>query len=68
MKKVIAGPVEGATIGNILVQAMAMGKIENLDEARKLVKESFPGKVYNSMSQGPATEKQYAHYLQLKNN
>jgi rhamnulokinase len=39
-RKVVSGPVEAATIGNILVQAMAMGIIPGVKEARKLVKES----------------------------
>ncbi|MCK5462016.1 MAG: hypothetical protein KAI95_03335, partial [Bacteroidales bacterium] len=39
-RKVVSGPVEAATIGNILVQAMAMGVLPGLQEARKLVKES----------------------------
>jgi len=39
-RKVVSGPVEAATIGNILVQAMAMGILPGLEEARKLVKES----------------------------
>lgn len=34
---VIAGPVEAATIGNALVQLMALGEIANLQEARQLV-------------------------------
>ena len=29
-REVISGPVEGATLGNILIQAIAMGKINNL--------------------------------------
>ncbi len=33
-RKVVSGPVEAATIGNILVQAMAMGVLPGLDEAR----------------------------------
>ena len=39
-RKVVSGPVEAATIGNILVQVMAMGILPGLEEARKLVKES----------------------------
>lgn len=39
-RKVVSGPVEAATIGNILVQAMAMGVVPGLPEARELVMES----------------------------
>ena len=36
-----AGPVEATSIGNIIVQAMAMGVIKDLDEGRRVVKNSF---------------------------
>ena len=38
---VIAGPVEATAVGNILVQEIAMGRLNNLSEARKLVRASF---------------------------
>jgi rhamnulokinase len=40
-RPVIAGPVEATAIGNILVQAMAVGQIKSLAEARGLVRENF---------------------------
>ena len=39
---VVIGPVEATTVGNILVQAIAMGHISSLEEARKVVRDSFP--------------------------
>ena len=45
-KTVIAGPVEATSTGNALVQFMALGKIDSLDDARKIVKNSFPVKEY----------------------
>lgn len=39
---VIAGPTEATSIGNILVQAIAMGHVASLDAAREIVRESFP--------------------------
>ncbi len=36
-----AGPVEATSIGNVLVQAIASGAIENLAEGRRIVKNSF---------------------------
>ena len=45
-RPVIAGPVEGTGIGNILVQAMAVGQIKSLDEARAIVRNSFDVKRY----------------------
>lgn len=41
-KRVVsAGPVEATSIGNVLVQAMAMGAIKDLNEGRQAVKNSF---------------------------
>jgi rhamnulokinase len=37
-----AGPIEGTAIGNIMMQAIADGKIKNINEGRKLVGSSFP--------------------------
>lgn len=40
-KRVVAGPVEATSIGNALVQFMALDEIENLEAARDVVKNSF---------------------------
>ena len=39
-RKVIAGPVEATSIGNLMTQAMALGKINSLQEIRQVVKNS----------------------------
>jgi rhamnulokinase len=39
--KVIAGPVEATAIGNILIQAIAKGRISNLEQGRVMVADSF---------------------------
>ncbi len=39
--RVIAGPVEATAIGNLLVQAMALGHIDSLAELRAVVARSF---------------------------
>ena len=38
---VLAGPEEATLIGNLLVQAMALGELESLEEARAVVRASF---------------------------
>jgi sugar (pentulose or hexulose) kinase len=38
---VLAGPEEATVLGNLLVQAMALGEISSLDEARAVVRASF---------------------------
>ena len=40
-KEIVAGPVEAAAIGNVLVQLIALGELSDLNEGRRLVKESF---------------------------
>jgi rhamnulokinase len=43
---VVTGPVEGAAIGNLLTQAMALGHIADLDELRQVVRNSEPVEVW----------------------
>ncbi len=41
-RPVICGPTEATAIGNLMVQALALGEVANLHEIRQVVKESFP--------------------------
>ena len=41
-RNVIAGPVEATSIGNLMVQALALGEVKDLQEIRRVVKASFP--------------------------
>ena len=41
-REVIAGPVEGTSIGNVLLQALALGHIRDHAELRAIVRDSFP--------------------------
>ena len=45
-RPVITGPSEGTVIGNVLVQAMAIGDIANMNELREVVARSFPTEDY----------------------
>ena len=45
-KKVIAGPAEATAIGNVLMQAVATGQIQDLAQGRDLVRRSFTLKEY----------------------
>ncbi|MGY0691457.1 rhamnulokinase [Virgibacillus sp. FSP13] len=47
-KEVLAGPVEATAIGNIVTQLMAMGEIDGIQQARSIIKQSFPMKKYTS--------------------
>ena len=42
----LAGPEEATLIGNLLVQAMALGELESLEEAREVVRASFEPTVH----------------------
>jgi rhamnulokinase len=45
-RPVVAGPVEATAIGNLLVQAMALGLVGSLEEARALVGRSLEPRTY----------------------
>lgn len=45
-KKVVAGPVEGSVLGNIMMQLKALGVVKTLEEGRRIVKKSFKQDVY----------------------
>jgi rhamnulokinase len=47
---VIAGPVEGTAIGNILIQALALGHLADLAALRQVVRDSFPVTKYAPQS------------------
>ena len=42
-----AGPVEASALGNIIVQAIAEGKISSIEEGRAMVARSFPVRRYD---------------------
>ncbi len=44
--EIIAGPVEATSLGNILVQMIAVGDLASLKEGRELIKRSFPTQTY----------------------
>ena len=41
-RPVVTGPIEGAAIGNLLAQAMALGDIKDVSELREVVRRSEP--------------------------
>ncbi len=45
-KVVLAGPAEATSLGNIIVQLMALGEISNLEEGREIVRRSVKIKEY----------------------
>lgn len=59
---VIAGPVEGTAIGNILIQALALGHLSDLAALRQIVRASFPVTKFapHDTAPWPAAQSQFA--------
>lgn len=47
-RTVVAGPVESACVGNLLMQAVALGELGGVEDARAVVRASFATEVYES--------------------
>lgn len=45
-RRVVAGPAEGSAMGNALMQAIALGELSNIAEARDVVRQSVEPVVY----------------------
>jgi rhamnulokinase len=63
-RPVVTGPVEATAMGNILMQALALGEIDSLEEGRELVRNSCEVKTYEP---GPAApwDEAYERYTAL---
>lgn len=65
-KPVICGPVEATAIGNLMVQAMALGEVKDQAEIRHIVKDSFPTQDYLPKDMDDWDEA-YERYLKIQN-
>jgi len=63
-RPVVTGPVEATAMGNILMQALALGEIGSLDEGRELVRNSCEVKTYEPGPPDPWGEA-YERYTAL---
>jgi len=63
-KPVVAGPTEATAMGNLLVQAMALGHLTSLDEIREVVRASSECVLYEPHPDGRWDEA-YARFIQL---
>ena len=61
-RKVVTGPIEGAAMGNLLTQAMALGDIADLDGIRRVVRNSENVEVWTP-NHTPAWEAAYGKLL-----
>jgi rhamnulokinase len=63
-RQVVAGPTEATAIGNIMMQAKALGYLSSLSEIRKIVADSFDLVYFNPSGQYD-WDKAYARYLDI---
>jgi rhamnulokinase len=63
-RRVVTGPAEATAAGNVVVQAMALGHIASLDEARAVVRNSFDALNYEPGDRS-GWEEAYAKLLTL---
>lgn len=64
-RRVVAGPVEATAIGNVVMQAIALGHISSLGEARNIVRASFETKTYNPVDHA-RWDKAYERFVALQ--
>ena len=62
-RPVVAGPGEGTVIGNLLMQAKALGAIADIPELRRVVEASFPTETFLPETDGSAWDAAYAEYI-----
>jgi len=63
-RSVLAGPVEATAIGNILVQAIAAGRLDSIEQGREVVARSFRIDEYEPGSRAP-WDAAYERFLTL---
>jgi rhamnulokinase len=61
---VLAGPSEATAIGNVLVQAIALGHLHSLNDLRRVVRHSFPVDSYMPEDE-PTWSKAYERFQRL---
>ena len=60
----MTGPVEATAIGNVLMQAIALGQLGSLAEARAVVRKSFDVETYHPGTRS-GWDEAYAKLLKL---
>jgi rhamnulokinase len=64
-RPVIAGPVEATALGNLIVQALALGLVGSLGEGRALIRRSFDVTTYEPAADREAWEAAYMRLATL---
>ncbi len=63
-RTVVAGPVEATAIGNVVMQMIGTGRLQSIEEARELIRNSFPTKTYTPQNT-PAWDEPAARFAKL---
>lgn len=50
-RKVVTGPIEATAAGNILIQALALGHLDSIEDARQVISNSFPTETFEPVDQ-----------------
>jgi rhamnulokinase len=61
---VVSGPIEATAIGNILIQALALNRIQDVNELRQIVQKSFPIKQFTP-KENQKWENAYKRYIEI---
>lgn len=64
-RPVVTGPVEGTSIGNLLTQAMGLGRFDGLDALREIVARSFPVEVIEESGDSTSWGEARSRYQQV---
>ena len=64
-RKVMAGPIEGTAIGNLLIQAYGLGRLKSHQEIRQVVRSSFPIETFQPQA-NPSWEKAWKRFQTLR--
>jgi rhamnulokinase len=62
---VVAGPAEATAIGNILVQAMALGRVSSPAEMRRIIRDSFELRTYEPAGKAADWKAAYGRFRQI---
>ncbi len=64
-RTVVTGPVEATALGNVLVQALALGHLDSVAEGREVIQRSFDLKTFEP-DKTAAWDAAYERYLRLR--
>ena len=67
-RPLVAGPLEATAIGNLMVQAMGLGEVGSLAQAREVVSRSFAPLQYQPQAPGEVWDRAYERFKQFSLN